>query len=252
MSDVSVEVKRLSKRFLVLKREKTALQVLKALIKYESFKKDFWVLRDISFNIKKGEKLAIIGKNGSGKTTLLRILTGIYNKTSGDVNIEGSPKALFRFWVGFNIDLSVIDNVYLFGAVHGMERNFLKYKMDEILKMAELNKLQFSPLKDLSAGEMQRLAISIFSQVESDFLIFDESLEFIDLGFAQKCESYFQNLSSSSKTVIMTSHNNPFLKRYCKTALWLDEGRIRMSGGVDEVIDEYERSLHVPNFKFAR
>lgn len=243
MSDISVKVENLSKRFLVLKRKETALRALKALIKQEAIRRELWVLRDISFEIKKGEKLALVGKNGSGKTTLLRILTGIYDKTSGYVKVEDNPKALFEFWIGLNGDLSVVDNIYLFGAVHGMARDVLEPNLHKGLEMAELYHLRFSPLKELSLGQMQRLALSVFFQINSDFLIFDESLKFVDKGFAQKCEAYFQDLSSSDKTAIMTSQDSSFLRRHCRAAIWLDEGRIRMNGEANRVITEYERSF---------
>lgn len=245
MSDICVMVENLSKRFFVLKSERTVLRVLRTLLRHEPFKRELWVLRNVSFKIKKGQKLAIIGKNGSGKTTLLRILTGIYDKTSGYVKVVGTPGALFKHKVGFNLDLSVADNIYLFGAMHNMRRGFLKKNMDKILETAELHHLKFCPLNELSMGQSQRLALSIFFQTTDALLIFDESLAFVDHGFVQKCESYFQGLSSSEKTVIMASHDTSFLRKYCKMALWLDGGRIRMLGDAGDVIDEYEESLRV-------
>lgn len=243
MSDFCVKVEKLSKRFLVFKSKRTTFRALKAMINREALKKELWVLHDVSFEIKKGEKLALIGKNGTGKTTLLRILTGIYDKTSGDIVIKDNPRALFRFWTGLNRDLSVMDNIYLFGAVHGMGRNFLEDKMDDILKTSELYHLQFAPLKELSAGQAQRLALSIFFQSRSNFLIFDESLAFVDQSFAQKSEVYFKELASSDKTVIMTAHDNHFLRKHCRKAIWLDAGHIRMAGEAEDVITEYEKSF---------
>ena len=242
MSDICIRAESLSKRFIVVKRKRTLLRTLKALVGRESLKEELWVLRDLSFEVKKGEKLAIVGKNGAGKTTLLRILTGVYSKTSGYVKIEEKPKALFKSWVGFNKNLSLIDNIYLFGAIHGIQRDTLKYKINKILETAELCHLRFSSLKELSDGQAQRLALSVFLQTASNFLIFDESLAFIDQSFTQKCESYFQQLYSSEKTVIMTSHNNSFLKKYCRTAIWLDKGIIRMAGESNTVINAYEKA----------
>ena len=213
MSDICVKVENLSKRFLVLKRKVTVLQSLEALIKHKLLKGELWVLRDVSFEIKRGEKLAIIGKNGSGKTTLFRILTGIYSQTSGSIKIKDRPRALFKFWTGFNWDLSIIDNIYLFGAMHGMSRDVLEDKIDSILEMTELYQLRFSSLKELSTGQFQRLALSVFFQTADDFLIFDESMAFMDKDFVKKCEPYFQDLFSSEKTVIMTSHDASFFKK---------------------------------------
>ena len=140
-------------------------------------------------------------------------------------------------------ELTVVDNVYLFGAMYGLDRNFLKEKMDKILGVAELRRLAFCPLKELSSGQVVRFAFSVFSLVEGNFLMFDESLMSVDMGFAEKCKTYFRNLASSGKTIIMTSHNTNFLSDYCKTALWIDGGRIRMSGEVGNVISAYESSF---------
>ena len=247
MNDICVSAEKLSKRFFVLKRKQTALGVLKALVSGEPLKREYWVLRDITLRIHKGEKLAIVGKNGSGKTTLLRIITGIYDRTYGDLEVKEEPRALFGCWTALNADLSVIDNIYLFGAVHGIQRGYLKGKISEIMEMTELYDLQFCALKELSMGQMQRLALSVFFQIPNDFLIFDESLASVDQGFTQKCEAYFNNLVSSEKTVIMTSHDNRFLRKYCNKAIWLDEGRIRMSGEASSVIDEYENSFKPGN-----
>lgn len=247
MRDICVKVDKLYKRFLIIKNRPTVLRTLKALIKSESLRKEFWVLNGISFEVKKGEKLAIIGKNGSGKTTLLRILTGIYEKTSGFLKVECQPRALFNFWIGFNSELSVIDNIHLFGAIHGIKRDILSSRTSNILEMSELGNLVFCPLKELSLGQQQRLALSVFFQTASDFLIFDESLAFVDQSFAQKCEDYFQKIFIPENTIIMTSNNSSFLRRHCKTALWLDEGRIRAHGEVGAVLAEYESFLGAKN-----
>lgn len=242
MIDTCVKVENLSKRFLIFKRKETLLRVLKSLVSRDSLKEILWALRDISFEVKKGDKLALIGKNGSGKTTLLRILAGIYDKTSGCIRAECAPAALFKSWIGLNGILPVIDNIYLYGAMHGMSRDFLKDKVSAILELAELSHLQFSPLRQLSTGQMQRLTLSVFFQNTSDFLIFDESLAFVDQAFTQKCETYFQNLYSSDKTVIMASHDLSFLRKYCKTAIWLADGRVQMLGEAKKVTSEYENA----------
>lgn len=243
--DCIVEAENLSKHFFVLQRGKTIFRTFKVLIKPRSFKREFWALLNLSFKVKRGEKLAVIGINGSGKTTLLRILTGIYDKTCGYFNVKEQPRALFKFWMGFNYDLSVIENIYLFGVIHGIRRNILKQNMHNILEMSDLQSFRFAPLKDISMGQQQRLAFSVFAQNTSDFLIFDDSLVFVDQAFVKKCETYFQSIFSSEKTLIVSSHDNLFLKKYCKTAMWLDEGRIRMFGEAREVINAYERSFSI-------
>lgn len=241
MNDICVKVENLSKRFYVLKRERTLLRTLKALIKRESLKRELLALNNVSFELKKGNKLAIIGKNGSGKTTLLRILSGIYNKNSGNLALGSEPKAIFKLSTGLNARLSVIDNIYLLGAIYQIPKKTLKNKMHKILEIAELDRLKFSLVKKLSAGQQQRLVLSVFFQAEGDFFIFDETVAFVDSSFSHKCERYFKKIFSPETTIIIASHDTSLLKKYCDTAIWLDEGQIRMHGEVEEIIDEYEK-----------
>jgi ABC-type polysaccharide/polyol phosphate transport system ATPase subunit len=243
MSDIIVKAENISKSFHVRKNEKTFLRTVKSFFRLKHESDELWVLKDMSFEVKKGDKIAIVGRNGCGKTTLLRILAGTYNLTSGHLLVNENPVSLFKSTVGTCNELAVVDNVYLFGAIYGLDRSFLKVKMDEILGVAELTRLAFCPLKELSSGQVVRFAFSVFSIVEGNFLMFDESLMSVDMGFVEKCKTYFKNLISSDKTVIMTSHNTHFLNEYCKIALWIDDGHIRMSGEAREVIGAYERSF---------
>ena len=245
MSDIIVKADKLSKSFHVRKNEKTFLRTVKSFFKAKHESDELYILKDISFEIKRGDKVAIIGRNGCGKTTLLRILAGTYDLTSGYLSVNEIPISLFKSAVGTCSELAVVDNVYLFGAIYGLERVFLKEKMDEILEVAELTHLAFCPLKELSSGQVVRFAFSVFSLVEGNFLMFDESLMSVDMGFAEKCRTYFKNLASSDKTIIMTSHNTHFLYDYCKIALWIDGGRIRMYGETGDVINAYESSFRI-------
>jgi len=243
MSDICVKAERLSKRFYLLTKRETSLRVLMSLMRRSNLRKELWALRDVSLEIERGEKLAIIGRNGAGKTTLLRIIAGIYEKTSGYLEVNSAPRALFRFLTGFNLDLSVIDNVYLFGAFHGIGRSGLDQKMDEVLEASGLYEHRFSALKELSSGQRQRLAVTVFFQNTGRLVMLDESLMHVDLNFIQKCErTYFKELFDSDKTVIVTSHNLPFLKRYCKRAIWLDKGSVKARGKAGEILTGYEDS----------
>jgi len=243
MNDIIIKAGHLSKRFHVRKKEKTFLRTIKSLLRANYDSDELYVLKDISFEIKRGDKVAIIGKNGCGKTTLLRILAGIYDLTSGALCVNGNPVSFLKSSAGTYSELTITDNIYLFGAIYGLERDFLRNKIDKILDTAELTRLAFCPLKELSSGQAVRFAFSIFSLVESDFLMFDESLVSLDAGFAEKSKVYFENLFRSEKTVLMASHNAHFLNDYCKTALWIDDGRIRMHGKINEVIGAYDRSF---------
>lgn len=233
----------LGKRFHVLRSERTTLRALRAAMSGEPLRRDLWALRDVSFEIARGAKLAIVGKNGSGKTTLLRLLAGIYAPTCGALTVASRPRPLFSCKVGFARDLSVAENVVLFGVVHGIRRARLLAERDAILARAGLEELAHAPLKDLSTGQVQRLALTVFAETDADFVVLDEVIGNVDAGFLRQADAFFRALSTSSRTVIMTSHDAAFLAEYCEDAMWIDDGRVRLHGRFDAVLREYERSF---------
>lgn len=239
---ICVKVENLAKRFWLYNERRTTYQLLKKIITRKQFKKEFWVLNDISFSINQGEKVAIIGKNGSGKTTLLRILAGICDKTEGVAEVTSLPIVIFNFLAGINADLPVIDNIYMFGAMFRLQRSILKTKIDEILEMTELRQFRFLSFRDLSSGQKQRLALGVFFQsiTANNFFMLDESFSSVDYGFIYKSEKYLQSLFSCEKTVITTSHEMKYLRKYCQRAIWLDQGKVKMDGEINATIDAYE------------
>jgi ABC-type polysaccharide/polyol phosphate transport system ATPase subunit len=239
MNELLVQADHVAKRYRVLKRQRSTLRVLKSLLGPEKLTMEFWALRDVSFTIKRGEKVAVIGRNGSGKTTLLRLMAGIITPSRGNMNVAAEPLALFKFWIGQNADLPVIDNIYLFGAVCGMKRKQTGPLVQKILDSAAIKDLEFAPLRDLSLGQRQRLALSIVFQAPADFLAFDETFVHVDQAFFRECNAYFVRLAESPRTMVITSHDHNFLKKYCQRALWLEKGRIRLDGPAAEVIDAY-------------
>jgi ABC-type polysaccharide/polyol phosphate transport system ATPase subunit len=243
MSDLCLKTVNLSKHFWIRKDRESVFRLARSFFTKEALKDEFWALRDVTLEIRKGEKIALVGRNGSGKTTFLRIITGIYDRTAGGLEVNEVPAALFKFGMGLHADLAVIDNIYLFGAINGASKKALAHAADAILNMAEVYHLRFSALKELSAGQLHRLALAIFFESPRDFLIFDESMTFVDQGFSRKCENYFERLSQSAKTVIMTSHDTAFLKKYCARAVWIDEGRIKADGNADNVLGAYEKGV---------
>jgi ABC-type polysaccharide/polyol phosphate transport system ATPase subunit len=239
MNQPLVKADRVAKCYQVLRRQRNTLRALRALFGREKLTTELWALRNLSFSINQGEKVAIIGRNGSGKTTLLRLLAGIIEPSSGIIQVSRAPLALFKFWIGQNADLPVIDNIYLFGAVCGMKRGQMKPLLPKIMDCADIKNLEFAPLQDLSLGQRQRLALSIVFQVPADFLIFDETFVHVDQAFFRECDAFFVRLAESSRTMVITSHDHNFLKKYCRRALWLDKGRIRLDGPAAEVIEAY-------------
>jgi ABC-type polysaccharide/polyol phosphate transport system ATPase subunit len=240
MNDLCVRAVDVCKSFYVLKERRTLLRTARALCAGEFLRKKTSVLHNLNFEIRKGEKYALVGCNGSGKSTLLRLICGMYEISSGALEVFTKPQALFRSWVGFNGDLPVLDNIRLYGAVHGLPRAVMEREAEGILEISKLSQLRYAPVKDLSEGQKQRLALSVFFHVDSDLLIFDESYTRIDTEFAGVCDHYFRSLRSSHKAVIMTSHDSSLLKRYCETAIWLHAGGIRRRGEIESVIADYE------------
>lgn len=242
MSD-AVRLVNVAKRFMIPHTQRTTLRVLRALLRRETLRHELWALEDVSFALSPGEHLALVGRNGSGKTTLLRLLAGILAPTSGTIVLADAPRALFSTTIGFMQELSVADNVYLFGAIHGLTRRRLEPRHAEIVARAGIAHLEHAALKDLSMGQVQRLALSVFAETSERFLIFDEVLGNVDRGFARTADRYFRALAQSGRTIVMTSHDPAFLAAYCDRAIWIDRGRVRRDGAFDDVMRAYEQSF---------
>ena len=243
MNAPSVRLEHVAKRFMIPHTQRTTLRVIKALLRREALRHELWALEDVSFALQPGERLALVGRNGSGKTTLLRLLSGILAPTSGTIALASRPRALFSTSIGFSTELTVADNVFLFGAIHGLTRRVLEPRQQDIIARAGISHLMHTPLKDLSMGQVQRLALSIFAESTGRFLIFDEVLVNVDRGFARTADAYFRSLAQSGRTLVMTSHDPAFLASYCDRAIWIDAGRVRLDGAFDDVMREYEQSF---------
>lgn len=233
-----LEVKDLQKEFYSLRRL-SLFSLCRAIFKSTSFTNKVRVLKGVTFDLQEGDKLALIGKNGSGKTTLLRILSGIYQYDTGVINLDSLPQALFKCWIGFNGDLSVLDNMVLFAMSFGMSRNEVKVHAEQILEFCELGAIQESPMKSVSKGQQQRLALTIFLLAKGPFLILDEAFASLDSRFISRLNSFSSKLSDPSTSLIMTSHDPEVLKQFCNRAIWLDEGRIVKEGPLEEVLHAY-------------
>lgn len=198
------------------------------------------VLKDISFEIKKGEFFGIVGKNGSGKSTLLKLLSGIYNPDSGQVIVDGKLTPFIELGVGFNPELTGRENVYLNGALLGFSRSEMDSMYSEIVKFAELEKFMDQKLKNYSSGMQVRLAFSISIMAKSDILLFDEVLAVGDAAFQQKCYDYFeQKLKSKSTTIILVTHDMTFVRHFCERTMLVDNGEIVMIGSSEEAAEKY-------------
>lgn len=198
-------------------------------------------LRDISFEVKKGEFFGIVGRNGSGKSTLLKILAQIYQPTSGDVKIQGKLVPFIELGVGFNAELTGKDNVYLSASLLGFTRTEISAMYNDIVDFAELRKFMDQKLKNYSSGMQVRLAFSIATRAEADILLVDEVLAVGDADFQRKCFDHFRKLKKENKTVVFVSHDMSSIREYCDRAILIENSELILEGETDKVATAYTR-----------
>lgn len=200
------------------------------------------VLKDISFNLNRGEMLGIIGLNGSGKTTLLKILSGILKADSGQVKINGTIAPLLQLGVGFNAELTARENIVLSGMLLGFSKSEIKKKVDDIIKFAELEKFADTKIKSFSSGMHARLAFSTAIQIDPDILLVDEVLAVGDINFVKKSYREFLTFREKGKSIILVSHSLEHIRNLCDRAMILESGTIKMIGNTDQVVEYYIQS----------
>ena len=209
-------------------------------LKYE----DFTALDDVSFTVKKGETLGLIGRNGAGKSTLLKIVSGILKPTEGSINVHGSVVPMLELGSGFDMDLTGRENIFLNGAILGYSEEFLKEKYDEIVAFSELGQFIETPIRNYSRGMLARLAFSVAAMVEPEILIVDEILSVGDASFQEKSRARMLEMMGGGTTVLFVSHSLEQIRQMCSRVIWLEHGRVKMEGKADEVCDGYEVSSH--------
>lgn len=201
---------------------------------------EFWALTDINFELKKGERLGILGLNGAGKSTLLKTIAGVLKPSRGSVEVSGVIAPLLELGAGFDGQYTGKENIFLYGAVMGYSREFIETKYDEIVKFSELEKFIDVPLKNYSSGMKARLGFAIATAVEPEVLILDEVLSVGDAKFRKKSEAKVQSMFDKGVTVLFVSHSVEQVKRICNKAILLEHGKIVASGAVDDVCAVYE------------
>lgn len=203
----------------------------------------FWALKDVSFEIKRGEVVGVIGRNGAGKSTLLKILSRISEPTGGYADIHGRVGSLLEVGTGFHLELTGRENIYLNGAILGMNRSEIDRKFDEIVEFAEVGKFIDTPVKHFSSGMHLRLAFAVAAHLEPEILLVDEVLAVGDMTFQKKCIGKMEKVAAHGRTVLFVSHNLAAVKELCQTSLVLNNGLLEFEGPVVEGISRYSQSL---------
>lgn len=221
----------------IMSLKETVVALLSGKLKYEQFT----VFEDVSFEVKKGEVIGIIGKNGAGKSTLLKIISGVLKPTEGKVEVCGNIAPMLELGSGFDMELTGEENIYLNGAILGYTEEFLKNKFDEIVEFSELGEFIYMPIRNYSSGMLARLAFSVATVVKPEILIVDEVLSVGDAGFQTKSLERMKELMGGGTTVLFVSHSLDQMRGMCDRILWLEDHKVRCFGEVEEVCDEYEK-----------
>ena len=211
-----------------------------------------WALKDVSFDIKRGEVVGIIGRNGAGKSTLLKILSRITEPTEGYAEIRGRVGSLLEVGTGFHPELSGRENIYLNGAILGMKKIEIERKFDEIVAFAEVEKFIDTPVKRYSSGMYVRLAFAVAAHLEPEVLLVDEVLAVGDIAFQKKCLGKMGDVAKEGRTVLLVSHQMNQIRRLCEQCIWLDFGDLKKSGTTVEVVSVYEAAMSSISLETAR
>lgn len=236
VSDVTMQFRLNNDRILSLKEFVTT--ALRGKLQYNNFT----ALEHVSFTVKKGETLGLIGRNGAGKSTLLKVISGILKPAEGSVTCHGNIVPMLELGSGFDMDLTGRENIFLNGAILGYSEEFLKSKYQEIVDFSELGQFIEVPIRNYSSGMLARLAFSVASVVNPEILIVDEILSVGDAGFQEKSRKRMLELMGGGTTVLFVSHSLDQIREMCNRAVWLEHGRIKMSGKTEEVASAYERN----------
>ena len=200
------------------------------------------VLKDVSFEVKRGDSLGLIGLNGSGKSTMLKTIAGVLKPTKGTVTVGGNIAPLIELGAGFDMDLTARENVFLNGALLGYNRAQMEAQYEDIVEFSELRDFMDVPVKNFSSGMVSRLAFAIATIGIPDILIVDEVLSVGDFRFQEKCEARIQNMKDQGTTILFVSHSIEQVKKICNKVVWLDHGVLKMFGDAQEICSIYEKA----------
>ncbi|WP_084704745.1 ABC transporter ATP-binding protein [Beijerinckia mobilis] len=212
---------------------------------WKQFYHEHWVLKDISFEVARGESFGIIGRNGAGKTTLLQILCGITRPSHGTVEVKGRIAPILALGTGFDYELTGRENAMIGGAILGLRRSQVLERLDAIAAFADIGEFFNQPLKMYSSGMAARLAFAVCAHADADILIVDEALSVGDAEFGEKCDAFIRDFAKRG-TILFVSHDLPAVEALCDRVVWIDDGRVRALGNPKEVVADYRATLEHP------
>lgn len=241
-NDYVMELRNITKKYQLYKKPSDRLREALSIVK-KSYHNDFFALRDININIKKGEMVGFVGENGSGKSTLLKIITGVLTPTAGTISVRGKISAILELGSGFNPEYSGYENIFLNGMVLGFSKEEISNKLENIIKFADIGDHLYQPVKTYSSGMFVRLAFAISVNVDPDILIVDEALAVGDTEFQLKCMDKFSEFRKSGKTILFVSHDINAVRRFCDRVYWLQNGEVIEEGDTLTVTEKYDNFL---------
>lgn len=236
METITIDVQNLTKSYKLY--DKPSDRIKESLKKDSCYHKDFLAVDDISFQVRKGETVGIIGRNGAGKSTLLKMITGVLKPTSGSIKLSGNVSALLELGAGFDAEKNGIENIYLNGRINGMSKQEIDDSVDSVLEFADIGDFVYQPIKTYSSGMLVRLAFAAAVNVKPEILIVDEALSVGDVRFQQKCYRKIREFKKNG-TVLFVSHDTGAISSFCDRVIWLDNGKIYKVGQPGEIIEEY-------------
>ncbi len=235
-----IKVERVSKKFkLPIEKRYTLFEEIVAFIRGKRDFVEFWALKDVTFNVKKGEIFGIMGPNGSGKSTLLKIIAGVLYPDSGKVEVGGKVTPILELGVGFNPELTAKENVYVYGVIMGLKKEEVKKKCDEIFRFAELERFKNMKLKNFSSGMYARLAFATAIATEPEILLIDEVLAVGDINFQRKCIEKIKELNENGTTIVVVSHSPEMIADICDRAMLLENGVVKAIGESKDIVGTY-------------
>ena len=244
MPPVVVDIDHVSMRFnLAQEKTESLKEYLLKMVRGQLMFNEFYALKDVSFKVRKGESVALIGRNGSGKSTMLKVVAGVMYPSQGACTVNGSIAPMIELGAGFDMDLTARENIYLNGAVLGHDRAYMDEHFKNIVDFAELWDFIDVPVKNFSSGMVTRLGFAIATEVTADLLVVDEVLAVGDFMFQHKCLMRLNEMLEKGTTLLFVSHSSEQVRMLCKRAVWLDHGVIRGDGPADEVCAMYEQAM---------